>query len=56
MDFIGVDRDSLELDTNEKGCTRRGKDGEMARSARIEEKGTNSFGDDKIKIGLGWGE
>ena len=48
--------DSLVLDANEIGCTRKGKDGDMVRSARIEERRMTSFGDDKIKIGLGWGE
>ena len=42
MDDIGGYGGSLELDTNDKGCTRQWKDGEMVRSARIEEKGTTS--------------
>ena len=56
MDGIGVYGDSLEIDTNDKGCTRQWKYGEMVRSARIEEKGMIGFGDDKMKMGLEWGE
>ena len=37
---LGGYADSLGLDTNDKGCTRQGKDGEIVRSTRIKEKGT----------------